>query len=176
MPAWAIFASWQILYTTFPLLLSFWSLWMYDFHSPPSFPLPSWLMNTPPHAALQIWLYSWSRPRWNSAELLLLAGTGTVPCHCGPATATIKGENEVGGGTGGWDGDKEDTDGGRWFGGIYLFPPQNVWISEHHKTLVLQSCSAVGLCKEKNWLHLKLIVIRDYLIWRFVIDVAFNYI
>lgn len=152
VPARAIFASWQILYTTFPLLLSFWSLWMYDFHSPPnSFSLPSRLMNTPPHAALQIWLYSWSRPRWNSAELLSLAGTGSVPCHCGPATATIKGENGVGGGTGGWDWDKVDTDGGRWFGGIYLFPPS--WMSESVNTtgtLVLQSCSAVGLYEEKN--------------------------
>lgn len=93
---------------------------------PPSFPLPSWVMNTPPHAALQIWLYSWSRPRWNSAELLSLAGTGTVPCHCGPATATIKGENGVGGGTGGWDG----QGGHRWrevvWRNLFIPPHQNI--------------------------------------------------
>lgn len=62
----------------------------------PPLPTPpsSWLMNPPPHTALQIWLYSWSRPRWKSAELLSLAGTGTLPCHCGPAPATIKGKTE----------------------------------------------------------------------------------
>lgn len=105
---------------------------LYDFHTPPT------LVNTPPHAALQIWLYSWSRPRWYRAELLWLAGTRSEPCHRSLAAGSIRGKRSgpEGGREGGAkkkEGDERNTDGESWTTWLEesINSPQNV--RERHR-------------------------------------------
>lgn len=73
-----------------------------------------------------------------------------MPCHCGPATATIKGKTE-------WvEGQEDETgtrrtqmEGGGLEESIYS-PPRTSESVNTTETRVLHSCSAVGLREEKK--------------------------